>query len=96
MKTTKTIPTFKDENEEREFWEKNDTLEYFDASKVKKVRFPNLKKTTKSISIRLPIDMIDALKVKANSMDIPYQSLIKILLNDGLVENRGRVTNTGK
>jgi len=88
MKTTKTIPTFKDENEEREFWEENDTLDYFNASKVKKVRFPNLKKTTKSISIRLPIDMIDALKVKANSMDIPYQSLIKILLNDGLVNRR--------
>jgi len=88
MKTTKTIPTFKNENEEREFWEKNDTLDYFDTSKVKKVRFPNLKKTTKSISIRLPVDMIDALKVKANSMDIPYQSLIKILLNDGLANRR--------
>jgi len=88
MKTTKTIPTFKDENEEREFWEENDTLDYFNASNVKKVRFPNLKKTTKSISIRLPVDMIDALKVKANSMDIPYQSLIKILLNDGLVNRR--------
>jgi len=88
MKTTKTIPIFENENEEREFWEKNDTLDYFNASNVKKVRFPNLKKTTKSISIRLPVDMIDALKVKANSMDIPYQSLIKILLNDGLVNRR--------
>ncbi len=84
MKTTKTIPTFKDENEEREFWEKNETLDYFNGSKVKIVRFPNLKKTSKSISIRLPVDMIDALKVKANSMDVPYQSLIKMLLQDGL------------
>ena len=88
MKTTKTIPTFKDENEEREFWENNDTLDYFDESKVKMVRFPNLKKTTKSISIRLPVDMIDALKVKANSMDVPYQSLIKMLLQDGLFGKR--------
>jgi len=48
MKPTKTIPTFKNENEEREFWENNDTLDYFDESKVKMVRFPNLKKTTKS------------------------------------------------
>ncbi len=88
MKTTKTIPTFKDENEEREFWEEHDTLDYFDALKVKKVRFPNLKKTTKSISIRLPVDMIDSLKVKANSMDIPYQSLIKMLLNEGLMDRR--------
>lgn len=86
MKPTKTIPTFKNEIEERLFWEKNDSLEYIDISKAKAkaVRFPNLKKTTKSISIRLPVDMIDALKVKANSMDVPYQSLIKMMLNDGL------------
>ncbi len=84
MKTIKTIPTFKDENEEREFWENNDITEYIDLSNAKRVRFPNLKKTTKSISIRLPVDMIDALKVKANSMDIPYQSLIKMILNEGL------------
>jgi len=88
MKTTKIIPTFKDENEEREFWENNDTLDYFDESKAKIVRFPNLKKTTKSISIRLPVDKIDALKVKANSMDVPYQSLIKMLLQDGLLSKR--------
>ena len=88
MKTTKTIPTFKNENEEREFWEKNDTLEYFDMSKVKAVRFPNLKKTTKSISIRLPVDMLDELKVKANSMDVPYQSLIKMMLQEGLLGKR--------
>jgi len=85
MKITKTIPTFKNENEEREFWENNDTLEYLDTSKVKMIRFPNLKKTTKSISIRLPVDMLDELKIKANSMDVPYQSLIKMLLQEGLV-----------
>ena len=84
MKTIKTIPTFKNENEEREFWEENDITEYVDLSNAKRVRFPNLKKTTKSISIRLPVDMIDALKVKANSMDIPYQSLIKMILHEGL------------
>ena len=84
MKPTKIIPTFKDENEEREFWKNNDTMDYFDTSKVRKVRFPNLKKTTKSISIRLPVDMLDELKVRANSMDVPYQSFIKMLLQEGL------------
>ena len=84
MKATKTTPTFKDENEEREFWENNDTIDYFDISKVKEVRFPNLKKTTKSISIRLPIDMLNELKVRANSIDVPYQSFIKMLLQEGL------------
>ncbi|MBU1667669.1 BrnA antitoxin family protein [bacterium] len=88
MKTTKTIPTFKNENEEREFWENHDATEYFDTSKVKMVRFPNLKKTTKSISIRLPVDMLDELKVRANSMDVPYQSFIKMLLQEGLMAKK--------
>ena len=88
MKATKTIPTFKDENEERIFWETHDATEYLEMSQAKRVRFPNLKKTTKSISIRLPVDMIDALKVKANSMDVPYQSLIKMILSEGLKEKK--------
>jgi len=88
MKTTKTIPTFNNENEERIFWETHDATEYLDMSHAKRVRFPNLKKTTKSISIRLPVDMIDALKVKANSMDVPYQSLIKMILSEGLKEEK--------
>ena len=53
-------------------------------SKVKPVRFSNLKKTTKSISLRLPVDMIEELKVKANAMDVPYQSLIKMFLTNSL------------
>ena len=85
MKTTKIIPIFKDEAQERGFWLEHDTTEYFDTSTVKKVRFPNLKKKTKSISIRLPADMLDELKVKANSIDVPYQSFIKMLLKEGLV-----------
>jgi len=87
MKPTKIIPIFKDENEEREFWETNNTIDYFDTSKVKKVRFTNLKKSTKSISIRLPVDMLDELKVRANSIDVPYQSFIKMLLQEGLQEH---------
>jgi predicted DNA binding CopG/RHH family protein len=89
MKTTKTIPTFKNETEEREFWLKHDATEYFDTSKAKKVSFPNIKKSTKSISIRLPVDMLDELKVKANSIDVPYQSFIKMLLKEGLVARNG-------
>ena len=88
MKTTKTIPTFESEAEEREFWENHDTTEYFDTSKAKMVYFSNLKKSTKSISIRLPENMLNELKVKANSMDIPYQSFIKMLLQEGLVARR--------
>ena len=84
MKELKKLPTFKDESEESAFWDKNDVIDYFDMSKAKLVRFSNLKKTTKSISLRLPVDMIEELKVKANAMDVPYQSLIKIFLTNAL------------
>jgi len=80
----KSIPKFDNEIEEREFWEKNDSSEFIDWKLAKKVTFPNLKKTTKSISIRLPVDMLEKIKTKANAIDIPYQSLIKIMLQKEL------------
>jgi len=88
MKTTKTIPTFENEDAERAFWATHDMTDYIRPSQVKRARFPNLKKTTKSISIRLPVDMLEQLKVQANSMDIPYQSFIKMLLQEGLQGRR--------
>jgi len=84
MKTTKKIPNFKNEKEEQEFWQTHDSSEYLDWSRAKPVKFANLKKSTKTISLRLPADMLEALKVKANAMDIPYQSLIKIFLQKEL------------
>ena len=84
MKTLKTLPAFTSETEESKFWEAHDVTDYFDMSKAKSVRFSNLKKTTKSISLRLPVDMLEELKVKANAMDVPYQSLIKVLLTNAL------------
>lgn len=84
MKATKKIPSFDSEKQEREFWEANDSSEYLDWDKAKNVKFPNLKKSTKTISLRLPADMLEALKVKANAMDVPYQSLIKMFLQKEL------------
>jgi predicted DNA binding CopG/RHH family protein len=81
MKTKpKKIPKFKTEDEERDFWATHSTLDYFDLSTARRVKFPNLKPTTKSISIRLPESLIDDLKVLANKQDVPYQSLAKIYL----------------
>ncbi|HEX6977522.1 MAG TPA: BrnA antitoxin family protein, partial [Patescibacteria group bacterium] len=63
----------------------HDSTEYIDWSKAEKnVSFPNLKPTTKPISIRLPEYMIDHLKEKANEIDVPYQSLIKNYIKQGL------------
>jgi predicted DNA binding CopG/RHH family protein len=76
----KKMPVFKTEEQEREFWAKESPLDYFDLSRAEKAVFPNLKPTLKSISIRLPVDIIENLKVLANKQDVPYQSLAKIYL----------------
>jgi predicted DNA binding CopG/RHH family protein len=80
-KILKSIPRFKDENQERDFWNKADSSEYFDFSKAKKVVFPNLKPTRSPISIRLSNILLTKIKILANKKDIPYQSLIKSYLN---------------
>ena len=76
----KKIPKFKSEDEEREFWAKADSTDYVDWSKAKRTILPNLKPSTKKISVRLPELMIEELKLLANKRDIPYQSLMKIYL----------------
>lgn len=76
----KPIPEFRNEDEEREFWSTHDSTEYLDWSKAKKVTFPNLKPSVKTISIRLPEMMLEDLKLLANKRDVPYQSLLKIFL----------------
>ncbi len=78
----KTIPNFKTEQEERKFWENHDSTDYVDWSEAKLAVFPSLKPTTKAISLRLPEDLLAKIKVKANKMDVPYQSLIKTWLAD--------------
>ncbi len=83
-KSTKKIPKFKTEDEEREYWGKVDATVHFNISAGKKMNFPNLKPSTQTISIRLPEDLLEEIKVLANKRDVPYQSLIKILLRESL------------
>lgn len=80
------IPSFKNEKEERIFWEKNDTSDYFDLSKARRVTLPNLKPTTASISLRLSQSFLEGIKLQANKLDVPYQSLMKIWLAEKLEE----------
>jgi len=82
MKKLKQIPNFNNEDEEREFWAKSDSSEYFDWSKSEEMIFPNLKPSTESISLRLPSYLLARIKEIANKKDIPYQSLMKIFLNE--------------
>ncbi len=85
-KKLKEVPEFKNEDEEREFWWTHDSTEYVDWDKAERVVFPNLKMSTRTISLRLPEWMLDRLKAAANKRDVPYQSLIKMFLSDRLDE----------
>ncbi|MDP4650503.1 MAG: BrnA antitoxin family protein [Haliea sp.] len=80
MSKTKQPPKFKDESQEREFWEANDSSAYVDWQRAKRVSMPNLKPSTKTISLRLPKMLLDSIKIEANKRDMPYQSLIKVWL----------------
>lgn len=83
-KPTKTIPQFTSEADERAYWETHDSTEHMDWSRAHKATLPNLKPTTKTISLRLPQHLLDSLKVAANARDVPYQSLIKVWLQEKL------------
>jgi predicted DNA binding CopG/RHH family protein len=83
-KPTKAIPRFKNEAEERAFWESQDSTAYVDWTKAKRGVLPNLKPTTRTISLRLPQHLLDSIKAAANARDVPYQSLIKVWLQEKL------------
>ncbi len=84
---SKKIPNFKNEDEEREFWSKHDSSEYLNWNSAERVLFPNLKPSTRSISLRLPESLLDALRQLANERDIPYQSLIKMILQERIEQD---------
>lgn len=87
MKKLKPIPRFKNEDEEAEFWATHDSTDYFDISKaIINPSFPNLKPSTKTITIRVPQALLDDLKRIANKKDVPYQSLVKVYLDEKVRE----------
>ena len=83
-KQTNALPKFANEAQERAFWETHDSTEYLDWPTARKVTLPNLKPTTKTISLRLPQHLLDSIKAAANARDVPYQSLIKVWLQEKL------------
>ena len=93
----KTIPHFANEDQEREFWAKADSTKYLDWSRAKRAVFPNLKPSTRTISVRLPEAMIEELKSLANQRDVPYQSLLKVFLAERIEQERaGRSVRAAK
>ena len=86
MTALKKVPKFKTEDDERDFWATHDATDYLDFSQAEETVFPNLKPSTRSISLRLPVSLIDRLKMLANKQDVPYQSLLKVLLAEKVDE----------
>lgn len=90
MKKLKPTPIFKNEDEERNFWDTHDLIDYFDTSKAEEVIFPNLKLSTETISLRLPQFLLAEIKQLANKKDVPYQSLMKIFLSEKVNQELNR------
>ena len=88
--TKKKIPEFRSEDAERDFWAAHDSTEFIDWRGGEKRRFPKLKPSLRTISLRLPVSMIEDLKVLANKRDVPYQSLLKVFLAERLEKERRR------
>jgi predicted DNA binding CopG/RHH family protein len=86
--TKKKIPDFKSEDEERKFWASADSTEYIDWKQAKRTKLIQLKPSLRTISLRLPVSMIEDLKVLANKRDVPYQSLLKVFLAERLAQER--------
>ena len=87
----KQIPKFKNEDDERKFWETHDSTEFINWSHAKKITFSKLKPSVKKISLRLPEAMLEELKLLANKRDVPYQSLLKIFLAERIEKELHRV-----
>ena len=86
-KRLKPIPKFASEAAERAFWEKNDSTVYMDWKKAQVAVLPNLKPSTQTISLRLPQHLLDSIKSAANARDVPYQTLIKVWLQEKLQDS---------
>lgn len=86
MKKLKIIPKFRNEDEERDFWDTHDTTEYFDLKNQVVLDLSKLKRATRPVTVRLPEALIDSLKRLANKKDVHYQSLLKIFLDDKVRE----------
>lgn len=76
------------EDAERAFWAKVDLSEHFGPKDFEAVAFPDLKPSSRAISIRIPEHLLIRLKEQANELDVPYQSLIKRYIADGMRDGR--------
>ena len=89
MKKARKVPTaFASEVEERAYWERGDSTAALDWRRAKRVRLPNLQPSTTAISLRLPVSLLEEIKIAAHKRDVPYQSLLKVFLAERLAQER--------
>jgi len=91
MKKKINIPKFQNEDEEREFWSKINLADYFEVGDFKPVAFPNLKPSSRSISLRIPEFMLIRIKEQANELNVPYQSLMKKYIAQGISQKPDKI-----
>lgn len=84
------LPRFASEEEEQAFWAEHDSTDFVDWSQARRMLLPNLKPSTRTISLRLPESMLEELKLLANKRDVPYRSLLKIFLAEKIDEELRR------
>jgi predicted DNA binding CopG/RHH family protein len=70
------LPAFESETAERNFWLVHDSADYLDLGKARRAVFPDLRPTTRTISLRIPETLLAEIKTMANQRDVPYQSLM--------------------
>lgn len=66
-------------------FEKSSSTVHLDLSKMEEASsMPDLKLSTVTVNLRMPLSMLNALKLQANRKDVPYQSYMKMLLAQAL------------
>ena len=92
VRKIKRIPRFKNEDEERNFWDTHDALDYFDTTKPVELDLSELRPSTQPITVRLTKSLIASLKQLAHKKDVPYQSLMKIYLEKAVERDYQRLS----
>lgn len=83
MNELKKLPKFMSEQEERAFWDSHSSIDYFDWDHALiNPNAPKLKPSSEVISLRLPLSLLETIKREAHKRDIPYQSYIKVKLDE--------------
>jgi hypothetical protein len=75
-------PSVTSEAEQRAFWGRHDSTAHVGWRRAGRVRVPALKPSTRVISLRLPVGLLERIRIAAERRDVPHRSLLKIWLDE--------------